>query len=257
VIPNPRLRWFAIYYRSIAKFFDGMVSAQQVVMGPDQLKTGRNCLSKAIIAGLRLASSLMLLSCLAASAQTASSIFLARPLTNNPAPFTWSIVSRVGEMLAVAEDQYGPRDESWTLLGVELGAKAHAEVWYPGNTRQMIIQLTPMCATNMIEACYEAAHETVHLLEPSLKSTVIEEGAATVFAEDYVMRTWGRGDSTPPGAYRRASGLVRNLLSMDPYIIKKIRARQPMFSAMTVSDITNACPQLSAAQAEQLVEPFQ
>lgn len=225
-------------------------------MGPNQLKSGRNCLPKAILAGLRLVSSLMLLSCLAASAQIAPSIFLARPLTNNSAPFTWSIVSRVGEMLAVAEDQYGPRDESWTLLGVELGAKGHAEVWYPGNARQIIIQLTPMCATNIIEACYEAAHETVHLLEPTLKSTVIEEGAATVFAEDYVLKTWGRRDATPPGAYRRASDLVRNLLSMDPYIIKKLRSRQPMFSDITVGDITNICPNVSVAQAEQLVEPF-
>jgi hypothetical protein len=139
---------------------------------------------------------------------------------------------------------------------VELGARGHAEIWYPSSAHQIIIQLTPMCATNMIEACYEAAHETVHLLEPTLKSTVIEEGAATVFAEDYVLRTWGRRDSTPPGPYRRASGMVRKLLSMDPYGIKKIRARQPMFSAITFSDITNACPNLSAAQAEQLIEPF-
>ena len=233
-----------------------MVNAQQVFMGYNRLKSGKNCLPKAITAGLLLVPSLMLLSCLSASAQTASSIFLARPLTNNPAPCTWSIVSRVGEMLAGAEEIYGPRNESWTLLGVELGGRGHAEIWFPGSAHQIIIQLTPMCATNMLEACYEAAHETVHLLEPTSKSTVIEEGAATVFAEDYVLRTWGRRDSTPPGPYRRASGMVRKLLSMDPSIIKKIRASQPMFSAMTVSDLTNACPDLSAAQAEQLVEPF-
>jgi hypothetical protein len=113
-----------------------------------------------------------------------------------------------------------------------------------------------MCATNMIEACYEAAHETVHLLAPTLKGTVLEEGAATVFAEDYVLRTWGWIDPTQQGAYRRASGLVRNLLSGDPYVIKKLRAKQPLFSAITASDITNACPRLSIAQAKELVEPF-
>jgi hypothetical protein len=236
--------------------FGGMANAQQVVMENHRLKTGKNCLPKAIIAGLLLMPALMLLSGLSASAQTASSIFLARPLTNNPAPCTWSIVSRVGEMLAGAEEKYGPRNERWTLLGVELGGRGHAEIWYPGNAHQIIIQLTPMCATNMIEACYEAAHETVHLLAPTSKSTVIEEGAATVFAEDYLLRTWGRRDATPPGPYRRASGEVRKLLNMDPDVIKKIRASQPMFSAMTVSDLTNACPDLSAALAEQLVQPF-
>jgi hypothetical protein len=159
-------------------------------------------------------------------------------------------------MLALAEEKYGPRNEHWTLLGIELGAHGHPEIWYPGNARQIIIQLTPMCATNMVEACYEAAHETVHLLAPTLQGTVIEEGAATVFAEDYVLKTWGWKDSTPPGAYRRASGMVRNLLRNDPNIIKNLRVKQPMFSALTVSDITNACPSLSAAQAAQLIEPF-
>jgi hypothetical protein len=226
-------------------------------MGKNRLSSGRSCLPKTTNASLVMALSIVLLSWLTTSGQAASSIFLAAPTVNNPAPFTWSIVSRVGEMLDGAQEKYGPRNERWTLLGIELCATGHPEIWYPGNTHQIIIQLTPMCATNMIEACYEAAHETVHLLAPTKKATVIEEGAATVFAEDYVLKTWGWRNPTRPGAYRRASDMVRKLLSIDPYIIKKIRAKQPMFSAMTVSDIMNACPNLSAAQAEQLVAPFQ
>ena len=33
--------------------------------------------------------------------------------------YTWTLASRLGEMLKLAEERYGPRDAGYTILGVE------------------------------------------------------------------------------------------------------------------------------------------
>lgn len=44
--------------------------------------------------------------------------------------FTWTLPSRLGDMLADAEMMFGERDHSWTILGIEF-ALTGPMIWYP------------------------------------------------------------------------------------------------------------------------------
>lgn len=45
-------------------------------------------------------------------------LVVARPLAGGSG-YTWTMASRSGEILQTLEERYGPRDHSFTLLGVE------------------------------------------------------------------------------------------------------------------------------------------
>ena len=101
--------------------------------------------------------------------------------------YTWTLVSRLSNMLHMAEELFGPRDLSYTILGIEFGPD-NPRLWYPGNRRHIIIQLGLSAARNMSQACYQMAHETVHLLAPSggQNANNFEEGVACYFAAYYM-----------------------------------------------------------------------
>ena len=101
--------------------------------------------------------------------------------------FTWTITSRLSEILHNAEKRYGKRDPSWTLLGVEFTHSAQPNVWYPfinQGRKHLIIQLPKAVSTHEKKALYQLSHEVIHLLSPSggKNSSVFEEGLATYFA---------------------------------------------------------------------------
>jgi len=66
--------------------------------------------------------------------------------TNNG--YTWTLASRLGGMLRDAEDKFGERDRSYTILSIEFCGD-FPQVWYPANCRQVVIQLTESCLTNL------------------------------------------------------------------------------------------------------------
>ena len=39
----------------------------------------------------------------------------------NEKGFLWTLTTRLGKLLFDAEQQFGPRDPSWTILGIEFG----------------------------------------------------------------------------------------------------------------------------------------
>src|SRR5215467_11622293 len=85
----------------------------------------------------------------------------------NPIPggYSWTLASRLGHMLRTAEERYGPRDLSYTILGVEFGGDI-PHIWYPGNCRHVIVQIARYCINNLQHAYYQLAHECIHLLSP-------------------------------------------------------------------------------------------
>src|ERR1043166_1645415 len=99
------------------------------------------------------------------------------------AVFAWTLAARMGHILTQAETLCGPRDTSYTVLGVEFGVGA-PRIRYLPNWRQAIVQITEACATDTVRACYQMAHECIHLLSPTDKRdiTVMEEGLATHFS---------------------------------------------------------------------------
>jgi hypothetical protein len=80
--------------------------------------------------------------------------------------WTWTLASRLGHILRTAQELYGPRDPNYTILGVEFGGDI-PQLWYPGDCGHVVVQINPACATDMNRACFQMAHEAIHLLSPS------------------------------------------------------------------------------------------
>jgi hypothetical protein len=184
------------------------------------------------------------------------------PVDNDALP---SLTRQLGLFLEKAEGLFGPRNKSFTLLGIEF-YDGQNRVSYPNADRnQIIIQLSKESRRNHDQALFQLAHETVHVLAPVDvgTSTVLEEGLATYFsltAPDFADPTYTqRSEATLTGkfrAYRDALDDVRALLSVDPTVIARIRKANELFTSITASRLCEAAPHCSAAVADRLTHTF-
>ena len=82
---------------------------------------------------------------------------------------TWTLATQLGRMLAKAEDQYGRRDESFTILGVEFRDDG-PQIWFPvlrkASTPEqnrphehVVVQLATSTVTNRNLAIFQLAQE--------------------------------------------------------------------------------------------------
>ena len=149
--------------------------------------------------------------------------YLARPLPTNDG-YTWTLASRLGAMLREIENLYGERDKSWTFVGVEFEIGG-PQIWFPGNCGNIAIQLNINALYNEVLAHYQLAHEVIHLLAPDSNRGApnIEEGLATVYSEDFVMREHRVSNLTTMASYIEVAKSVRELLDFDGESIKKLR----------------------------------
>jgi hypothetical protein len=166
--------------------------------------------------------------------------FIAVSLPTNTG-YSWTLVTRMGQMLHEIEALHGARDMSWTLLGVEFGPDT-PQIWYPGNRKNIAIQLAMNAIENPVIACYQLAHECVHLLAPDGGSgaPVLEEGLATVFSEDYVAEEFQCVGLTNLPSYIDAATKVRQLLDFNRDAIKMLRKIEPCFKKMTATTFEEA-----------------
>ncbi len=186
-------------------------------------------------------------------------LFTAEHLENKVG-FTWTLVSRLGNMLYKAEELFGERDKSYTLLGVEVGAYDYPQTWYPGNRSHIIIQITNTAASDMNLACFQLSHEVIHLLSPSggSNATNLEEGVAVYFSDYYMKQVMKDNNDYLRGAdekYKKAFDIVRSVLDKPEYkyFIKDLRVHQPTFSKLTID---NLIPVFSEKDAKYLLEKF-
>ena len=188
-----------------------------------------------------------------------SDLLITQPMSDDT--WTWTLASRLGDMLHMAEELFGARDCSYTILGIEF-APNPPQAQFSRNRRHIIIQLSFSAATDMSGACYELAHETVHLLAPTggNDATNFEEGVACYFADHYMMEReidrpeWGQ---CLPRNYKRALEAVTLLLDKDIYCVRKLRSYQPSFRDMTEEDIIKEFPDLTPDDVEFLVSKFE
>jgi hypothetical protein len=171
--------------------------------------------------------------------------------------YTWTLTSRLGDMLEKAEKAYGMRDMSFTILGIEF-RDSNPQTWYPGDCKHIAIQLSIDSATNNFQACYQLAHECVHLLSPAVEigSNVLEEGLATFFSHKYVEEEFGDPMPATMQSYESARQMVDKLLAIDPYAIKELRSIEPTISKITAEQILMFYPSLGATIAQALAAPF-
>jgi hypothetical protein len=56
------------------------------------------------------------------------SLLVGQPITNG---FTWTLATRTAQILQAIESQYGDRDTTYTLSGVEFKESPPPQIWYP------------------------------------------------------------------------------------------------------------------------------
>jgi len=68
-------------------------------------------------------------------------IFFCRQL--NEYEYSWSITSRLSNMLSVAEDYFGERNKEYSIIGIEIENTKQPYIWYPNdaNSKHVIIRI--------------------------------------------------------------------------------------------------------------------
>ena len=127
----------------------------------------------------------------------------------------------VSQFLVDIEHLFGPRDRSFTVVGIEIdmtpGACPH--LWYPDSgiapddpelrSRHIVIRLTSNALTDPVRARWQLAHECLHLLDPwnervdGRPAIWLEEGLASWFQNSRVPEA-----KCPEGQYALAEDLV-------------------------------------------------
>lgn len=184
------------------------------------------------------------------------SLVIAHPLPTGSG-YTWTLTSRLGEMIEKMEAQFGSRDQSWTILGIEFCGHV-PKTWFPGNCKHIIIQLGCSALVDPVQALFQLAHECVHLLDPGVfgSATVLEEGLATHFSLQYI-KQFHSNYTTSDTKYAAAAGLAAQLLDKAPTAIKDLRLQGIKISHITASQLLLMCPQLPKSVARALATPFE
>jgi hypothetical protein len=180
------------------------------------------------------------------------SLIYVRPIPNG---FTYSLASRLGHMIAVAEQQFGPRDKSFTVLGVEF-REGVPQSWFPGNCGHVVIQLGREAMQDTNRALFQLAHECVHLLDPHAGGTnKLEEGVAARFALNY-MKSIGVVYRNGDQRYDDPCALVDTVLGISADAIKSLRQSDGPLRNIRVEQIRQAFPNLNQQVATELAAPF-
>ncbi len=188
-----------------------------------------------------------------------SRLIVATP-TADGSGYSWTLAAALGEMLLHAEEMFGPRDTSWTILGIDFTTDG-GKTWTPGNCGHIIVQLDMNCLSDRHDAYRGLAHECIHLLSPTgqADANVLEEGLAVYFEQEYMRYVFGEGWWLNQINYRNyadAFALTKQLLALDPDIIKKIRMQEPVIAHITAEHIREHCPLAPRELALALAQRF-
>jgi hypothetical protein len=190
-------------------------------------------------------------------AETVVPGFAARALS--PGTLSLTLTTFFGLCLLEAESLFGPRDPSWTPVGVEF-REGRAQIIFPweGLGGRLISIALPLESKDDLKiAAFHLAHETVHVLAPLRfgDAPVIEEGLATTFAT-HISHKFQLNRSYTDRDYLEAARLVDYLLNIDVAAIQKLRRRAPSFADFTPDLILSEVPTLPRQTAETLCQPF-
>jgi hypothetical protein len=180
--------------------------------------------------------------------------FVANP--SPPSGQTWTLPLLFGNLLTEAETRYGPRDPSWTPLGVDFSDGAPC-IWYPGSNKNVVISLDRSASKDIYKAYFQLAHEVIHILSPTgiSNALVVEEGLATIFCDEMSAKA-GSGYRTTDQSYLNAAKDTQILLSIDVNIIKKLRNKCMRFVDFTPALIMVEAPNIAPQVAARLCKPF-
>ena len=171
--------------------------------------------------------------------------------------YSWSWASVVYKLLEEVEARFGGRDKSFTFVGIEFTSGDVSQIWFPGSSKFVAIQLTDDARLDCNRALFQLAHEMIHLLAPAVGhlAPVLEEGLATAFSHEVAQR---QGSSFRAGipSYERAAELTNRLLELNPHAISQMRAIEPSFRRITPDLINSVVPTLDPQVSYDLCANF-
>ena len=166
-------------------------------------------------------------------ADIVDSLIIAEPIEGG---FTYTLASRLGDLLKLAEEKFGPRKPDFTILGVEF-QDGDPQTWFPGNCKHIVVQLSLEAMNNEEQAVFQLAHETVHLLDGGQLANVLEEGVAVNFQQEYMLANFENSISIVNPKYIAAGELVERLLTFDNSVVKRLRSICGSFDSITAKHI--------------------
>jgi hypothetical protein len=195
--------------------------------------------------------------------QVDMSLFISSPAQPVDATLTWQL----SELLRMAERHYGPRDESFTLVGVQISEqgfdRASLQRFNPLCPKHIVVNISRRALDDRRYGFYELAHETIHCLAPGKDNAPnVEEGLAVLFSEMMVESVCGvprycREELVGHGQpYGDAVRDVECLQSGNPTIICALRKVEPTFHKWTADLIRTHAPWVDEETAARLVAPF-
>lgn len=176
-----------------------------------------------------------------------------------PHGYTWTLASRLGDILTDAEKFYGKRNKDFTVLGIEF-CETGPRIWYPKSKDNIVIQLSLEALQSEKKAIYQLAHECIHLLSPSGKcnANVLEEGLAVYHSWYFVEKVFQANGKEMTGSakYLEAGLLVEKILKLVPGFFLKLRSFRENLWEVTEADIHYLCPELTRDEVITLVMRF-
>lgn len=169
----------------------------------------------------------------------------------------------LNHMLSLAENEYGPRDQAFTIWNIEF-TRTHPSVYglrFGAKVVTIILSRSVLALARSGEfrnAYWELAHECVHLLSPPMQKgpIVLEEGVACNFQRRYMQEHFEFERPQKMACYASAEAKFQELRNLDEDIVWKLRQEEPVFRGITPALILRHCPAASDELAEALAKPF-
>jgi hypothetical protein len=166
-----------------------------------------------------------------------------------------------GELLRHAEFHLGARDANMRMYQPQFGPPPPILIHSQSGDGAWA-RLSPIAAQSWSVATYEMAHETVHLLNPVVGSTIFfEEGIAVDFSFQMSLKFFGGSEVALQDAgmslnYRQAWDLVRGLGGNVLTNGRTMRMRCGALGKVTVDALREAFPDRNDTHLLRLCEKF-
>ena len=181
-----------------------------------------------------------------------------------------TLSSHASRFIADIEGLFGPRDRSFTLVGIVIDRTPDnpPQLWFPdsgippgdaeGRSRHVVIRLASNALTDLAKARWQLAHECLHLLDPwnervdGRPANWLEEGLAAWFQNSRVPEAECHEEQ-----YALAEDLVSPLMDELPYAIKRIRRERGLrISEITPDVLQGYCLGMREDISGKLCQPF-
>ncbi len=164
------------------------------------------------------------------------------------------------DLLADAEDRYGPRDMSWTLGGINYRPGIIPTTTAAQDGRKIVvICLTQDAINDPVIQRWQLSHEIVHFLRPNVPfhdTTIFEEGLAS-YNQFFTSSAGYSGENLfADPRYQSAFDLVRPLVERHPDGVKSLRANSLRLSPLEPDWILKHFPSAFHEAAHRLCERF-